>query len=401
MTAEVQHAERAHALLSASGASRWINCPPSARLTESIPDTVSEYAEEGTAAHELSELMLRRRLTLCNKKERKRLDDAIAEFSVSNKYYNAEMGQAVTQYVEIVEERFAEAKARSADAEFLLEQRLDYTEWVPDGFGTGDVVIISDGVMEIIDFKYGKGVPVSAVANSQMRLYGSGAWSAYNFLYDIQEVRMTIVQPRLDNVSTDTMLIDDLLEWAETVVKPAAALADAGGGEFKAGEHCRWCKVKGNCRARADVNMAALAHEFKDPALLSLEEIGSILPVAQELAKWAKDMEEYAFEQVTKHGAKIPQWKLVEGRSSRKITDTEAAQAALAAAALEPDKYLKPQELYGIGELEKRVGKKELAELIGGLIVKPPGKPTLVPETDKRPALNSVDGDFAGEEFDV
>lgn len=387
------HAERAHALLGASGAERWINCPPSARLQESIPDKRSAYADEGTAAHELSELKLRRRLLPCGSKERKRLD-AAEGYLKQNHYYDQEMENAVNDYVELVEERFMAAKARSSDAVILLEERLDFTEWVPDGYGTGDVVLIADGVLEVIDLKYGKGVPVSAVGNPQIRLYGLGAWSAYNYLYDVQEIRMTIVQPRLDSVSTDTMAVDGLLDWAETVVKPAAALAYAGEGDYKPGDHCRWCKVKGNCRARADANMEALAYEFKDPALLTLEEIGSILYVAEQLKAWAKDVEDYAFEQA-KAGKRIPQWKLVEGRSNRTITDKDAAWKVLEQANLEADNYLKPRELLGIGELEKRIGKKEFAALLGSLVIKPPGKPVLVPETDKRPELNSIEGDFA------
>ncbi|MFC5468438.1 DUF2800 domain-containing protein [Cohnella suwonensis] len=393
-----QHAERKHALLGASKASQWISCPPSARLQESVPDTRSEYADEGTAAHELSEKILQRRLTPCNKTEREKLDKYIADFKEASKHYGPEMENAVGDYVDVVEERFMAAKARSADAVILLEEQLDFSEWVPEGYGTGDVVLIADGVMEIIDLKYGKGVPVSSVGNSQMRLYGLGAWTAYNFLYDIQEIRMTIVQPRLDSVSTDTITVDELLEWAETVVGPAAVLAYAGEGEHKAGDHCRWCKVKGNCRARADANMAALAYEFKDPALLSLEEIGSILYVAEQLKKWAADVEEFAFESA-KSGQKVPGWKLVEGRSNRAITDKEAAKAALAAAGHPTDKYLKPQELLGIGDLDKKIGKKELAELLDGLIVKPSGKPVHVPETDPRSEMNSVDADFAGEDF--
>lgn len=391
------HAERAHALLGASKASQWINCPPSARLQESIPEKRSEYADEGTLAHELGENKLRRRVLPCDAKERKRLDEILKKIQEDPRY-GPEMENAIQGYVELVEERFMEAKARSEDAVILLEDRLDFSEWVPEGYGTGDVVIIADGILEVIDLKYGKGVPVSAHGNSQLRLYGLGAWSSYSYLYGIQEIRMTIVQPRLDSVSTDSIPVEGLLEWANTVVKPAAALADAGEGEYCPGDHCRWCKVKGNCRARADANMQALAYEFKDPALLTPEEIGSILYVAQQLKAWAGDVEEHAFEQA-KRGVKIPQWKLVEGRSNRAITDKEAAKAALAAIELPAEKYLKPQELLGIGDLEKRVGKKELAELIGSLIVKPPGKPVLVPETDKRPELNSVDGDFANEDF--
>lgn len=392
------HAERAHALLSASGASRWINCPPSARLTEHIPDTRSEYADEGTAAHELSEIKLRRSLYPCNSQERQRLADALEQFKATNTYYGPEMENAVQDYVDLVNERFMEAKARSSDAVVLLEEQLDFSEWVPDGYGTGDVVFISDGVLEIIDLKYGKGVPVSAIGNTQMRLYALGAWSGYSYLYDIQEIRMTIVQPRLDNISTDVISADDLLEWADTVVKPAAVLADAGEGEYKAGDHCRWCKVKATCRARADANMAALEYEFRDPALFTLEEIGSILFVAEQLKAWAKDVEEYAFEQA-KAGHKIPQWKLVEGRSNRKIADEEEAVRRLGSAGV--TEFLKTK-LLPLGDLEKQVGKKKLAEMLDGLIVKPPGKPVLVPESDKRPelnSLNSIDDEFANEEF--
>lgn len=397
---QLAHSERAHALLGASGASRWIKCPPSARLQESIPDKRSEYADEGTAAHELSELILRRRLTPCNSAERNRLDKAIADFKSSSPYYGPEMEDAVSEYVAVVEERFMAAKARSADAVILLEERLDFTDWVPDGYGTGDVVLISDGLLEVIDLKYGKGVPVSAIDNPQLRLYGLGAWSNWNYLYSITEVSMTIVQPRLDSVSTDTVPLGELIEWGETVVKPAAALADAGEGEFKSGDHCRWCKVKGSCRARAEENMKALAYEFQDPALLTLEEIGSVLVVAEQLKAWAKDVEDFAFEQA-KRGAKIPAWKLVEGRSNRVITDKDVAWKTLEEAKIDADKYLKPRELLGIGELEKRIGKKEIAALLNGLILKPPGKPVLVPETDRRPELNSVENDFGNENFEL
>lgn len=395
----IVHAERAHSLLGASGADRWINCPPSARLTENIEEKRSEYADEGTLAHELSEVKLRRRLFPCNSAERKRLGKAL-ETIQANKYYGPEMESAVQDYVDFVEERYNEARTRSVDAAVMLEERLDFSEWVPEGYGTGDVVIISDGVLEVIDLKYGKGVPVSAVGNPQIRLYGLGAWSAYSYLYDIREVRMTIVQPRLDSISSDTLPVDELLEWAESIVKPAAKLAFDGEGEFKPGNHCRWCKVKGNCRARADANMEALAYEFKDPALLSLEEIGPILTIAEKLAAWAKDISDYAFEQA-KAGQRIPGWKLVEGRSNRQITDKDVAWRVLEEAKLDAEKYLKPRELLGIGELEKRIGKKDLSELIGDLIIKPPGKPVLVPETDGRPELNSVEEDFAGEDFEV
>lgn len=395
------HAERAHALLGASKAEQWINCPPSARLQEHVPDKRSGYADEGTAAHELSELILRRTLTPCNEAERLKLDKAIVDFKSGNQYYGPEMDSAVADYVDVVTERFFAAKARSSDAVILLEDRLDFTGWVPDGYGTGDVVIISDEVMEIIDLKYGKGVPVSAVGNPQLRLYGLGAWWNWNYLYSIREVNLTIVQPRLDSVSTDTLLLSELIEWAETVVKPAAALADAGEGDFKSGDHCRWCKVKATCRARADENMKALEYEFQDPALLSLEEVGSVLFVAEQLQAWAKDVKEYAFEQA-KSGTKIPAWKLVEGRSNRAITDKEALKAKLIKAGYKEAELLKPQELLGIGDLETKVvgSKKDFAKLAGDLVIKPQGKPTLAPETDPRPEMNSVENDFAEENFE-
>ena len=391
------HAERAHSLLSASKAEQWINCPPSARLQEGIPDRRSEYADEGTAAHEIAELRLRRRLLPCNRAKRKELDDAIEAFKASNKFYDAEMETAVTFYCEIVEERFMAAKARSKDGIVLFEERLDFSEWVPDGYGTGDVVLIADGVMEIIDLKYGKGVPVSATGNPQIRLYALGALAGYGYLYDIREVHMTIVQPRLDNISTDIMAVDELLEWAESVVRPAAELAFTGKGDFKAGDHCRWCKVKATCRVRADKNMQALQYEFQDPALLTIDEIGQILHIADQLAAWAKDVQEYALDQAVR-GTRFPGWKLVEGRSNRRITDEEEAVKRLGSAGI--TQFMRTS-LLPLGELEKRVGKKQLAELLGELIQKPPGKPVLVPETDRRPEINSVEHDFANENFNL
>jgi hypothetical protein len=395
----IAHTERAHSLLSASKAEQWINCPPSARLQEGIPDRRSEYADEGTLAHELAEVKLRRRLLPGNSAERKRLDARLQEIK-ANPLYSAEMERLIQEYAEFVEERFMAAKARSPDAVILLEEKLDYSEWTAPGqTGTGDMVLIADGMLELIDLKYGKGVPVSAVGNPQIRLYALGAWSGYSFLYDIREIRMTIYQPRLDSISTDTMTVEELLDWAENVVKPAARLAYEGKGDFKPGNHCRWCKVKATCRARADENMKALQYEFQDPALLTLDEIGQILHIAQKLSEWAKDVEEYAHERALA-GERVPGWKLVEGRSNRIITNPDAAKERLAGAGLEHDVYLKPRELFGIGELEKRIGKKQLAEILGELIHKPPGKPVLVPETDPRPELNSIEHEFANENWE-
>ncbi|TCL35622.1 uncharacterized protein DUF2800 [Anaerospora hongkongensis] len=389
----------AHALLSASGAARWINCPPSARLTEKMPDKGSSYADEGTVAHKLAEIKLRRRLTPCNSKQRDALAKELEQVK-QDQYYNTEMENTIQEYVEQVEERYTEAKARSKHAhQILLEERIALSEWVPEAFGTCDVVIISEGVLEVIDLKYGQGVPVSAEGNPQMRLYGLGAWNEYSYLYDISEVRMTIMQPRRDNVSTEVLPLDELLYWAEKVVRPAAQLAFAGKGEFNPGDHCKWCLAKANCKARADKNMEVLSYQFKDPALLTIEEIGAILFIADQLQSWGKDVKDFAYNQALA-GTVIPQWKLVEGKSDRVIKDTKAAKEALLAAEFPLDDIVKPQELMGISALEKRWGKRTIASTLKDLIIKPPGKPALVPETDRRPPLNSAENDFADIEME-
>lgn len=389
---------RAHALLGASKAGMWINCPPSARLTEHIPDKGSAYAEEGTVAHKLAEIKLRRRLTPCNSSRRQALEEQLEQLK-QGPYYNAEMESAIQEYVELIEERFMEAKSRSDDARILLEERIDLSEWVPEAFGTCDVVIISDCVLEVIDLKYGQGVPVSAEGNPQIRLYGLGAWNEYSYLYDISEVRMTIMQPRRDNVSTEVLSIDELMEWAENVVKPAAQLAFAGEGEFSSGDHCKWCLVKANCKARADKNMEPLSYQFKDPALLTIEEIGAILFISDQLQAWAKDVKNFAYDQALA-GVVIPQWKLVEGKSDRVIKDAEAAKNALLASEFTLEQIMKPLEMLGISALEKKHGKKTIAGVLKELIIKPTGKPALVPETDRRPKLNSVESDFADIELE-
>lgn len=381
----VNHADRSHAVLSASGASRWMACTPSAMQEKDIPDTTSEFALEGTAAHELSEIYLMNEIgeisqTACTRR--------VNKFKKENEYYSQEMDDHVSNYVNIVVEKINEAKARSSDAVILLEQRLDFSDWVPEGYGTGDVVIISDGILEVVDLKYGKGVEVSAVNNPQLRLYGLGAYNQFDMLYDIDTVTMTIVQPRLDNVSTETLEVTKLVLWADNEVKPKAELAWNGEGEFVPGDHCRFCKIRSTCRARAEENLEMAAYDFAKPAQLDLNEIGEILSKAEELQKWAKDVEKYALEQAEKHGKKIPGWKLVEGRSNRKYVDEEKVLETLKAD-YELDR-IAPRKLLGISAMEKEIGKKVFASALEGLVVKPAGKPTLVPESDKRPELNST-----------
>lgn len=380
------HAERAHAKLSASGSKRWLSCTPSAKLEDGFPDSTSDFAREGTAAHELSELYLQLHTEQISKTQFTRRYN---KFKKENEFFSQDMDEYVLSYVDLVIERISAAQALSPDAIILLEQRLDFSQWVPEGFGTGDVVLIADGIMEIIDLKYGKGVPVSAEDNSQMRLYALGAMNQFSMLYDIELVRMTIVQPRLDSVSTDEMEADALLAWADEYVKPRADMAMAGEGDYAAGEHCRFCKARFTCRVRAEANLEMAKYEFQAPPLLSPEEIGDILARAEELQKWAKEVQGYALDQAENHGVRFPGWKLVEGRSNRKYADeTAVIQALQAEGYTEEDIYEK--KLFGITAMEKSIGKKTFTELLKDLVVKPTGKPTLVPESDKRPELNST-----------
>ena len=381
----VAHAERAHALLSASGSKRWMSCPPSAQLEQEFEEKTSEFALEGTFAHELSELSL----MLYTGDITKQVFTRRLNKAKKDQFYSEEMADYVQVYVDLVIEKINEVKAKTKDAVVLLEQRLDFSAWVPEGFGTGDVVLIGDGTLEVIDLKYGKGVPVSAVDNPQMKLYALGAINQFGFLYDIETVKMTIVQPRLDSISTDEVKADKLLKWADETVKPLADMAIAGSGEMNAGEHCRFCRAKATCRARADENLKMAKFEFQEPKLLSNDEIAEILIKADELQKWAKDVQDYAFEQAEKHGVKFPGWKLVEGRSVRKyIDEKEVATLLTTEGYQEDDIYTK--KLLGITAMEKKVGKKKFNELLKELVIKPNGKPTLVPESDKRTELNST-----------
>lgn len=377
--------ERKHAVLSASGAYRWLACPPSARLEEQFEETTSTYAEEGTLAHALAELKLR----LCLKQiTTKEFAKKLRELE-KNEHYSASMLDYIESYASIVMEKVNEAKARSADAVVLLEQKLDFSDWVPEGFGTGDVVIISDGVLEIIDLKYGKGVPVSAEDNAQMRLYALGALAAFDALYGIKTVQMTIVQPRLDSVSSDEITAEMLYWWADTDLIKRAQLAWEGKGEFQAGEHCRFCRARFNCRARAEANLELAKMEFKKPELLTDEEISEVLKQADELRAWVSDVFDFALVQARDHGKKFKGWKLVEGRSVRQYADEGKVTETLLKAGYKEEQIYE-KKLWGITAMEKLLGKTLFNELLGGLVIKPAGKPTLVPESDKRPEINSI-----------
>ena len=366
-----------HALLGASSSARWLVCTPSARLEAMFPDEQSPYAAEGTIAHDLAEAILRHKL---EGKKAPKLDD-----------YSAEMIEAVNRYVDICEEKVNEARARSSDAEAMIEARLDFSRWVPEGFGTGDMVIVADGILEVIDLKYGKGVPVSAVENTQMRLYALGAYDVNEYLYDIKTVRMTIVQPRLDSVSTDEMSLEELLDWGEDI-KPIAQRAFNGEGECTPCDYCNFCKARHTCRALSNTCLDTFyKNGGKLNQLLTDSEVSDILAMKDLIAKWIKGVYDFAYEKALSGEKQWPGYKLVEGTSRRTITDPDAAAKTLLDNGYKEEDIYKPRELEGITNLQKVLGKKGVTKYLEAFIDKPEGKPTLVPDSDKRPAINTVE----------
>lgn len=375
-----------HARLSASSSKQWLMCPPSIKLSEGMPNQSSDYAREGTLAHEFSEAILRKELGVITKQKY----NSIVKKIKANELYAPDMDDYVGRYVDVVMEKIGEAN--SPEAVHKIEQRLDFSKWVPQGFGTGDAVLIDNGIIEIIDLKYGKGVPVSAIDNSQMRLYALGAISEFSFFYEIEKVKMTIVQPRLDSVSTDEMTADELLKWADEYLKPRAELAMKGEGEFCAGDHCKFCKANAICRARAEKNLEIAKYDFATPPTLDNDEIAYILTISDDLSKWVKDVEAYALQQALQ-GQSFPGYKVVEGRSNRKWKDEDEVGKLLIANGFQ-ENIIYTKKLDGIGKIEKAIGKKKTNELLGNLIIKPSGSPTLVVETDKRPVYNAAELDF-------
>ncbi len=380
---------RKHALLSASGAERWLNCTPSARLEEKIKDTSSPYAAEGTLAHNIAEYQLQ----LALKQITKRKYNAELKKLEESEFFYPGMVEEVEEYTNYCLEQYAEATAKDQHAILNIEERLDFSKYVPEGYGTGDCVIVGNGELEVIDLKFGKGVVVSPVENSQLMLYALGAWENYNFLYDIEKISVTVAQVRLGNISSYSVTADMLLEWGEEI-RPKANLAFAGKGDFAPGHWCRWCKVKATCTARAEYNLGFVEqYSCEDPRLLELSDIPYILERESEISSWLKDVKEYALEEALK-GVKFEGWKLVEGRSNRVIYDTEGLAKKLLAEGYAEEGIYKPKTLEGITNLERLVGKKRFIEIAGDLISKPPGKPVLVEESDKRTELNSAEEDF-------
>lgn len=372
-----------HAYLSASASHRWLACPPSAKLCANILDQASEYAQQGTDCHELCAYLVE-----------KALGREVIDPTENLTYYDTEMQNCAEEYRNYVLEQIEAAKEFCKDPQVMIEQRLDFSRWVENGFGTGDCVIVADEVLQIIDYKHGLGVLVSAGddehgGNSQMMCYALGALEVFGDIYDINQIKMTIFQPRRDNISTYTMSKDDLLKWADEVLAPTAQLAYVGEGEFKAGDHCTFCKVKATCRKRAEYNLELAKYDFEMPATLDDTEIAAILEKVDEMISWGNDIKEYALQQA-QSGVHFEGWKVVEGRSNRKYTDEAAVAFAVKDAGFDP--YEK--KLLGVTAMSTLLGKKKFEELLGGLIYKPPGKPALVPESDKRPAMNTAIDDF-------
>lgn len=370
-----------HAVLSASSSERWLNCPPSARLCEAYEDKGSDYAAEGTDAHALCEFRMKQALGIP-------ADDPIENLS----WYNEEMEDCAAGYAAYVSELLETAKQTCADPVVMIEQRVDFSRWVKEGFGTADCIVIADGVLNICDYKNGQGCLVLADRNPQMMLYALGALEIFDGIYDIDTVRMTIYQPRKSNISVYEMDKADLYEWANSELTQKAQLAYEGQGSFSCGEWCRFCKAKAECRERAEANLALARYEFQTPALLADEEIADILGKVDALTAWASDVKEYALQQAIS-GTAFPGWKLVEGRSNRKYTSEAAVAAAVEGAGFNP--YEK--KLLGITAMQKLLGKSRFEELLAPYIEKPQGRPTLVRSSDKRPEWNTAKNDFMEE----
>lgn len=385
------HHERSHALLSPSGAHRWLNCTPSARLEEKMPPKpTSVYAEEGTLAHELAELFL------CHDTLQTMSDDEFAdkyEAIMNNKLFSEEMLDMVPIYTDYCTEEYQSAKTDNPSAEMYIESKLDISEYVPESFGSADCTIVNDNVMEVIDLKYGKGIPVSAEWNVQEMLYALGMLLKFDMLYNIEQVKLTIVQPRLNNISSWMISVEDLKKWVDTELKPKAQMAFRGEGELNAGGWCRFCAVKNRCKALYDEQLKIAKYDFAQPELLSDEEIADVLTRIPQLVAWADSVKEYATDLAVNHDKHWPGFKVVEGVSRRQwiANEDEVCNAIYEhfPNATEDDVF--NMKLKPITSIEKLFGKKAVDDALSSVIIKPAGKPTLVSEDDKRPALGTED----------
>jgi len=372
-----------HAVLSPSSASRWLACTPSARLEALEPYTTSQYADEGTLAHRLADLFINYRLgRILQKDYKKKL--ALIE---KDELYTGEMYDYCEGYAVYVLELFNSLKG----AHIFTEEKVDLSSVVPEGFGTVDIRIVAGDKLYIIDFKYGKGVPVFAAQSAQLKLYALGVYEEMKHLFNIKNTSLTIYQPRIDNVNTLEIDVASLLIWQRDYVIPRAKLADEGGGEFVPGTHCQFCKIKPKCKALADYNLKLAKSAFVDADLLTPDEIAEILKKEKFFTDWLTAVSDYAADQAINHGVTWPGMKLVEGRSIRQyINETDVALKLQDAGVKNGDIY-KPLAVKGITEMTKALGKADFEKLLSDLVHKPPGKPVLVPETDKRPAYGAAE----------
>lgn len=386
-TLENGHAERAHALLGASSAYRWLVCTPSARLEESFKEDeeVSVYALEGTLAHELAEVEIAYAV------DRISLDERVARSTeiFNNPLYSEELAEEVDKYVSYVLDIWQEAKRLDEFAELLLEDKIDLSGYIPEGFGSNDVVIIYADTLHVIDLKFGKGVRVKSEDNPQLMLYGLGAYDKHGFNYDVDNIKLTIHQPRLNSVSTFETFVGYLVDWGNSYVIPRAAIAFEGEGDFVPGSHCQFCKAAVRCRALAEKNLELARYDFAEPTTLSDEDLVEIYDKADFFVKWINKVTGYVYGEALT-GKAWPGFKLVEGRSNRVITQEEKVKFTLLGEGLKRDEYLN-EKLKGLGELEKLLGKPRFEKLVGPFVIKPQGKPALVPADDPRPEFNSAE----------
>lgn len=397
---------RDHALLSPSSAARWLVCTPSAKLEALEPfQAASTYAAEGSEAHALAEIKLSYMLEQISVEE---YDARFEQFRLSSQYYNSEFNDFVNDYcnevMTIIKEDY-----KGQEVEVHLEVKVEFSDIVPSGSGTSDVVIIGKNFVHVIDLKFGRGVQVDAANNSQLRLYALGALKKYRLQRIFTEAIMTIIQPRLYLITTDIMPVMDLNNWAIDYVKPRAELAIQGKGELVSGDHCKFCKRRGKCEVRGQEQLIAAQQEFQEvvvednvlePKNMTPEMISRVMTIAPRFIEWFKDVKDYAAKAMIIDGITIPGYKVVEGRSERILTDPAAIAEKLRTAGFSEQDYLEPAKLSGITSLEKKIGKKLFNELCKDYIVKPIGRPTVVAETDRRLAINLSQLRLTGTEFE-
>lgn len=371
-----------HALLSASGAHRWLHCTGSPLLEKDFPDSTSVYAQEGTLAHYLCELKLMAYTGEITKRKLTSMKNKL----MKSELWQPEMDSTSEAYLDYIKDITMSYTVKPV---ILTEKRVDFSRYVPEGFGTADCLILAGDTLHVVDYKHGKGVVVDADHNPQMMLYALGAMSELSLLYRFKFVHMTIVQPRVNNISEFTMTADELIEWGESVVKPKAEAAMSGKGEFEAGDWCRFCRAKQQCKTRYESNDSLYPQlsAQHDPRLITLAELGEYLKRGRDMAAWLEDMKEYALSE-SLAGVEVPGWKAVEGRGSRAFTNTDDAVDTLIKNGID-ESVLYERRVLTLAQMEKAVGKKAFGELVGDLVVKNPGKPTLVEESDKRPRITN------------